>query len=751
MNEILEALNPVQREAVLHPEGPLLIFAGAGSGKTRVLTHRVAYLVRERGVDPTRILAVTFTNKAANEMRERILSLVGGLPGSLWIGTFHALSARFLRIYGHHIGLDRDFVIYDDQDQEAVVKECLKALSMDEKRHTPRSVLGAISRAKEQLIGPEEYAHQVIGTEARAVARVYPEYELRLRRNNALDFDDLISFAVRLFRDCTQVRDWVQGRFEHVLVDEFQDINKSQYVWTRLIAERTGNLVVVGDDDQSIYSWRGADVRLIQGFAADYPSAKVVMLEQNYRSTQTILDAAYHVICRNRSRADKRLWTEHPAGQAITIHEADSERGEAIYVSTKISQQVTAGKRHYRDFAILYRMNSQSRPFEDELRRAGVPYRMVGGLRFYERKEVKDLLACLRVVANPADSVSLRRMLGALPLGIGATTLARAQAEADRHGTSLFEALRHADRLPEITAGIRKRVHDLIALVEELREVAQTKRVADLVKTLLDRTSFLQTLEGKTTTETQSRRENVQEMLRVALEFSQRPENNTLSAFLEEMALVSDIDSLRDDEDGVAMMTLHAAKGLEFPVVFIPGMEEGIFPHSRTLASEEQLEEERRLCYVGITRAREELFLLHAYQRIAWGFPQRNPASRFLDDIPEELVTRRAIADRLTLWADEEDEEEEEPADPKVTERRPAATAPASRPGFGIDVSGILAKHRPAPAAFGRGDKVRHPTFGDGIVLDARGQGPAAEITVHFSGGIGTKKLLAEFARLEKA
>ncbi|NLC55811.1 MAG: UvrD-helicase domain-containing protein [Armatimonadetes bacterium] len=746
MQDLLAQLNAVQREAVTHPGGPLLIFAGAGSGKTRVLTYRVAYLIREQGVYPSQILAVTFTNKAANEMKARIVDLVGPLQESMWIGTFHALSARLLRIHGHHIGLDRDFVIYDEQDQETVVKECLREKGIDDKRWTPRSILGAISRAKEKLIGPDEFAADAQGAHDRVVATIYPLYTTKLRANHALDFDDLIAFAVQLLRDCPEVRQELRHRFRHILVDEFQDINQSQYTWTRLLAGSDGNIVVVGDDDQSIYSWRGADVRFILAFEKDHPNTRVVKLEQNYRSSANILRAAHEVVRRNSSRAPKQLWTERPSGPPIVIRRLEDEKEEAAYVAMQVAAGIATGTRHYRDYAVLYRTNSQSRPFEDEFRRTGIPYRVVGGLRFYEHKEVKDLLAYLRILVNPADSVSLRRILNVPPRGIGTATLARLNDLAAARGIPLIAAMRQAADIAEITPAIRRRVASFVATLDALREAADVLPVDELLRQVVTQTGFEASLEGKTPTETLMRRANVQELGSIASDFTHRATNKTLAAFLEEMALASDVDALREDEEGVVLMTLHAAKGLEFPVVFLAGMEEGLFPHSRSQGDNASLEEERRLCYVGITRAQDEVYLLHAGRRTTWGSMQYNPPSRFLRELPPATLDERAdvtpVSPRRVAAQWDGGAARGNASQPEV--RRQAAAADDAA----VDVSAILARHRPAEPAFTRGEKVRHALFGEGVVLALHGSGADTEATVHFAGH-GTKRLHLQFAPLE--
>ncbi|MBP6965702.1 MAG: DNA helicase PcrA [Armatimonadetes bacterium] len=726
MTNILDSLNPAQREAVEHLEGPLLIFAGAGSGKTRALTHRIAYLIREHGVHPRNILAVTFTNKAAREMKERIESLVGSQALSdMWVGTFHAMSARLLRISGEKIGIHRDFVIYDESDQSTVVRECLEELNIDEKMYPPKTILYKISHAKEQMVLPEDYASAFAHRFDPIVARVYPLYQEKLKANRALDFDDLIFHAVRLLDQCPDVRELYQTKFEHVLVDEYQDINQSQFELVRFLAGYYRNICVVGDDDQSIYSWRGADVELILSFQKHYKDAKVVKLEQNYRSSRNILDAAYHVISRNERRAEKQLWTDRDGGALLTRIEAVDEHDEAAKVVSQIRERVRSGECDYGDFVVLYRMNAQSRLFEEALMNYRVPYRIIGGVRFYERKEIKDLMAYLRLVYNPMDSVSLKRIINVPVRSIGPATLAKIESFAQDEGTTLVEALRRVEEI-EIQPKPKRAIKELSALLDFLHEKREEYPVGKLLKEIVENTGFLTDLQKAGTREADSRVENVKELFSVVEEFENTSEDVTLRSFLEQVALVTDIDSLEEGQEAITLMTLHAAKGLEFPVVFMVGMEDGLFPHSRSIQDRDGLEEERRLCYVGMTRAEDELFLCHAYCRTMYGMRERSVPSRFLRDIPLELFGRKKI---------------EQPS-------RPTAAVPGVTTGAAFRPK----EAAPRPAAkcpFKAGDRVKHNVFGAGIVVGAQAAGTDYQVSVAFE-DVGIKKLMLSFAPLEK-
>ena len=728
---LLSNLNPVQAEAVTHAEGPLLIFAGAGSGKTRVLTHRVAYLIAERGARPGSILAVTFTNKAASEMKERIVQLVGERSRSIWIGTFHAVCARILRESGSQIGVEKDFLVYDDGDQMSLIRECLNQLYIDEKKFAPRAVLSHISRAKEKLVTAEEFSLHFAGFFENIVARVYPLYQEKLRASNALDFDDLLMQTVRLLQLKPEVLEALQNRIRHVLVDEYQDVNYAQYLLLKLLAQTHRNLCVVGDDDQSIYAFRGADVSLILQFERDYPDARVIKLEQNYRSTKTILDAAHGVVSWNVGRKEKKLWTENEPGPPIVRREAENEQEEAVFVVRRIWEAVRSGSRKYGDFAILYRTNAQSRVFEEVFLNFSTPYRIIGGVRFYERREVKDILAYLRVIHNPLDSVSLKRIINVPTRGIGATTIARLEQEAHELKRALWDVVLEAHLIQDLLPRARNAVTQFGAMILELRNLREGHSVTEVARAVLDKTGYLADLEAERTVEAQTRAENVRELLTVTTEFDTSADDRTLAAFLEQVSLVSDLDDLNNERDAVTMMTLHSAKGLEFPVVFLVGLEEGIFPHSRSATSDKELEEERRLCYVGITRARQELYLTHAYRRTLFGTISTNPPSRFLKESPSELYDTPVSLSSFTP--------DREPAGP----RRLWVTAPSTPRQQNIQSMSGEDGFRP-------GQKVKHDTFGTGVVLKVERLEHDIQVSVAFPTPHGIKKLLQSFAKLKK-
>jgi DNA helicase-2/ATP-dependent DNA helicase PcrA len=736
MPSILDNLNPAQRDAVLHYEGPLLIFAGAGSGKTRVLTHRIASLIAVHGVRPWNILAVTFTNKAAGEMKSRIKALVGeSVAREMWVGTFHSICARILRYDGDKNGIDGNFVVYDDADQISVVKQCLKDLGLaDNKAIAPRAVLSLIGRAKEKLVIPEEYSRHFGGSYMEDIAgSVYRAYQEKLFAANALDFDDLIMQAVLLIRARPDVLEKFADRFRFILVDEYQDINNPQYQLIKLLASKHRNLCCVGDDDQSIYAFRGADVALILAFERDYPDATVVKLEQNYRSTGNILAAAHAVVSKNRGRKEKKLWTAQEGGARIALFAAQSEREEAMWVAERITAACSSG-RTWHDFAVLYRTNAQSRIFEDVFMSYRIPYRIVGGLRFYERKEIKDIVAYLRLALNPSDSVSLRRVVNLPPRGIGATSFGRIEQFSAQNGISLFEACERVGEIVGVIPRTRTAAAGFVSVVRALRQEAETMDVHDLVATALDTTGYVKWLKEDQTEESKTRIENLMELLTVTQEFQQRSEDRSLRAFLEGVSLMSDIDEAPEQEDAVILMTLHSAKGLEFPAVFLVGLEEGLFPHMRSLEDKESLEEERRLAYVGMTRAREELFLTYAFSRQVFGMTQNNPASRFIRDVPAELLDDRRSA---------------------KTAAAPWAGSPRTGPSLweqmkNRNVSGPAPRmERPvAPSPYRVGQKVKHPKFGTGVVVTAQGSGDDAQVTVAFPDA-GIRKLLLAYAKLE--
>ncbi|SHF54494.1 DNA helicase-2 / ATP-dependent DNA helicase PcrA [Caldanaerobius fijiensis DSM 17918] len=733
--DLIDSLNEAQRNAVLATEGPLLILAGAGSGKTRVITHRIAYLIKEKGVSPYNILAITFTNKAAREMRERVEALLGGEARDIWIMTFHAACVRILRRDIEHIGYSRSFVIYDASDQLTLLKNCIKELDLNEKLYDPKAMLSAISKAKDKMIGPDEYA-KAYGEDFRnkKIGDIYRLYQDKLKKNNALDFDDIILKTIELFKSNPEVLDYYQRRFKYIMVDEYQDTNAAQYQLIKLLSSYHQNLCVVGDDDQSIYGWRGADIRNILDFEKDFKNTKVIKLEQNYRSTKQILEAANEVVANNKGRKAKKLWTANDDGTPITVYTAADEHDEAEYAIMRILEGVAQGK-SFGDYAILYRTNAQSRVFEDVLNREGIPYKMVGGLRFYDRKEIKDIIAYLRVLQNPLDDISLRRIVNVPRRGIGEGTLSKLDESAAKRGISLYDAMMECDDiLPGRTA---RTIGKFVEMMSELMAVKEVATVTQLINEVLDRTGYIKELEKDDSEENQSRIQNLQEFLTVAQEFENKSEDKSLQAFLENISLVTDVDNLDENEDAVILMTLHGAKGLEFDNVFLVGMEEGVFPLSRAMLDEAQLEEERRLCYVGITRARKKLYITHALQRNIYGSVNYNPVSRFVEEIPEHLIEHEGY----------------EAGGVSRSERKYiAATAEPRRTGtlftqdqgdFGVPLTHRHKRDRSA-VKFTEGQKVQHAKWGIGTVVEASD----SEVVVVFD-SVGSKRLAVDFAPLK--
>ncbi len=637
---ILADLNPPQQEAVQHAAGPLLILAGAGSGKTRVITRRIAYLIARRGVQPWNILAVTFTNKAASEMRKRVEHLLGARGLNVALGTFHSTCVRILRKWHVELGFRSSFVIYDDADQLGVIRDCLKALNLSEKALSPRSVLARISRAKNEMLTPGEYAATAADFTEERTAKIYSMYQERLGASHAVDFDDLLMLTVLLFRDHPHILEHYEHLWRYVLVDEYQDTNQAQYQIVNFLSRRHGNLCVVGDDDQSIYRWRGADLNNILDFERDHPGCRVIKLEQNYRSTQNILDAAGGVVANNAGRKGKTLWTENPTGEAVVVYQAGDEQAEAGFIVERIRELVAEQGHSLDDFAVFYRTNAQSRVLEDALRRAVTPYVIVGGLRFYERKEVKDLLAYLRLVANPDDAQSFKRIVNVPARGIGAASVEKLEGLAQSERVSIWEACTRIASRKILGPKILKALEGLVALIEKVRARLDVLALPELIMELLEATGYLADLKNEGTIEAESRMENLQELVSAAREFMDQSEDRSLQAFLDSVALIADIDTLAEGKGTVTLMTLHSAKGLEFPVVFMTGMEEGVFPHTRSLSEDAELEEERRLCYVGMTRAEQRLFLTSAMSRRLYNSDSYNLPSRFLDEVPEKLVER---------------------------------------------------------------------------------------------------------------
>ncbi len=742
--DLLAGLNAPQQAAVLHENGPLLIFAGAGSGKTRTLTHRIAHLIHHRGVSPSRILAVTFTNKAAREMQERLASLAGPESRRLWLGTFHAMCARMLRMHGEFLDIDPRFVIFDSDDSTRLMKEVLREADVDSDRYPAARVLGRISDAKNNMRSPSDVAALAASPADRVIARLYARYQERLSGSRALDFDDLLTFAVKLLRD-TPAGEIFAQRFEHILIDEFQDVNKAQFEWARELTRVHKNIAVVGDDDQSIYKWRGADIRLILDFEQEFPDANVIYLEQNYRSTQTILDAAHGVIARNAGRRPKKLWSEESGGLKLELHGLANAQEEAMWVARKIQELQRSGQRPLSDFVILCRVNAQSRPFEEAFIRMRMPLRLVGTQRFYERREIKDLLAYLRVLFNPNDGVALLRIINTPPRGIGATTLERLSQLSATHNLPIFDVIHSDELLAGLGSGPRAKIGAVRHLLDNLGEdLRSSESMAELLNRVIERSGYEEFLRRERSNDTIDRIANVDEFLSAAVAFDDRVRQDGtedleespfaegppfLGLFLETTTLDSDAHAATGEHEAVTLMTLHAAKGLEFSVVFVVGAEQGLLPHSRALwgDSPDELEEERRLCYVGLTRARERVFITYAAQRTLHGRTETTQPSQFIEEIPGHLMERGGFASSRSF-------------SPARASTNWATTAMAARPAAAVE-----------PPKFQIGDRVKHPSFGEGLVVTASGSGTAEWVEVAFLlGDTGKKKLIVAYAPLEK-
>ena len=765
---IYDKLNEPQREAVYHTDGPLLILAGAGSGKTRVLTHRIAYLIGERGVDAWNILAITFTNKAAEEMRQRVDNLVGFGAESVWVSTFHSACVRILRRFIDRLGYENHFTIYDTDDQKTLIKEVCRKVDVDTKVFKERSLLSAISSAKNEMILPDEFELNAGGDFAKMkIAKVYREYEAQMRANNALDFDDLLVKTVQLLQTQPDVLESYQERFRYIMVDEYQDTNTVQFQLVSLLAGKYKNLCVVGDDDQSIYKFRGANIRNILDFEHEFPDAKVIKLEQNYRSTGNILNAANSVIANNRGRKEKSLWTENGEGELIRLRQFDTAFDEADFIGEDIKSAVRQGG-SYNDSAVLYRTNAQSRLLEEKFIAMNIPYKIVGGVNFYARREIKDLLAYLKTIDNGRDDVAVRRIINVPKRGIGLTTINRIQESATERGIGFYEAL----LAPELIAGVGRsatKLDSFAALIEYFKTLAEEMNITDLLQEVIEKTGYIESLENEDKEEAKTRKENIDELISKAATYEEscqdKDEKATLSGFLEEVALVADIDSLDEDQEYVVLMTLHSAKGLEFPRVYLAGMEDGLFPGYMSInaGDREELEEERRLCYVGITRAEQELTLTSARRRMVHGETQYNPMSRFVKEIPREL---------LDTGNKKFTQETEMPAQQNTYARAREAfraqafggafggMTPAKNQGVGKPLTGSqalaslqkgsqLAAGGNGPLGYEVGDRVRHVKFGEGTVTDIKEGGRDHEVTIEFD-SVGTRKMFAKFAKLVK-
>ncbi|WP_346988050.1 DNA helicase PcrA [Bacillus velezensis] len=733
-NQLLSGLNPVQQEAVKTTDGPLLLMAGAGSGKTRVLTHRIAYLMAEKHVAPWNILAITFTNKAAREMKERVESILGPGADEIWISTFHSMCVRILRRDIDRIGINRNFSILDTADQLSVIKGILKERNIDPKKFDPRSILGSISSAKNELIEPEEFAKSAGSYYDQVTSDVYTDYQKKLLKNQSLDFDDLIMTTIKLFERVPEVLEFYQRKFQYIHVDEYQDTNRAQYLLVKQLAARLENICVVGDSDQSIYRWRGADIANILSFEKDYPSANVILLEQNYRSTKRILQAANEVIKNNSNRKPKNLWTENDEGIKLSYYSGDNEFGEGQFVAGKIYELHSSGRRKLSDIAILYRTNAQSRVIEETLLKSGLNYNIVGGTKFYDRKEIKDILAYLRLVSNPDDDISFTRIVNVPKRGVGATSLEKIASYAAMNGMSMFQAIKQVDFIG-VSAKAANALDGFGVMIENLTNMQDYLSITELTEEILEKTEYREMLKAEKSIEAQSRLENIDEFLSVTKNFEQKSEDKSLVAFLTDLALIADIDQLDQKEeesggkDAVTLMTLHAAKGLEFPVVFLMGMEEGVFPHSRSLMEEAEMEEERRLAYVGITRAEEELYLTNAKMRTLFGRTNMNPESRFIREIPGDLLEN----------LNEKKTPRMQPGR-KVQPKR----GPVSRPVSYANKTGGDS------LSWAVGDKAGHKKWGTGTVVSVKGEGESTELDIAFPSPVGVKRLLAAFAPIEK-
>lgn len=744
---IYDTLNEQQREAVYHTEGPLLILAGAGSGKTRVLTHRIAYLIEEKGVNPWNILAITFTNKAAGEMRERVDNLVGFGSESIWVSTFHSTCVRILRRYIDRIGYDTNFTIYDSDDQKTLMRDICKQLNIDTKKFKERTFLGAISSAKDEMVTPAEYEVNAVGDFSKQmIAKVYWEYEKQLQANNALDFDDLLMKTVQLFQKDAEVLEYYQNRFRYIMVDEYQDTNTVQFKFVSLLAAKYQNLCVVGDDDQSIYKFRGANIQNILSFEEKFKDAKVIKLEQNYRSTGNILNAANAVIRNNHGRKDKSLWTEKGDGEKIQLHEFDTAYDEAEFIVNQIKSGCAKGN-HYNDYAILYRTNAQSRIFEEKFVANNIPYKIIGGVNFYARREIKDLLSYLKTIDNARDDLAVRRIINVPKRGIGLTTVNRVQDSAQMRGIGFYEALQGLDLIPGIGRSAAK-LDSFVALIEYFKGRLGKISLTDLLKEIIEMTAYVESLEAEDKEDAQARIENIDELLNKVATYEEvcaaEQKEVSLSGFLEEVALVADIDNLDEEQDYVVLMTLHSAKGLEFPNVYLAGMEDGLFPSYMCIDNPEDLEEERRLCYVGITRAEQELVLSCARMRMVRGETHYNRLSRFVKEIPEDLLEKE---EKLFSVKEEKDSAVQ-------TAFKQAKQAFAQKP-FTTYASPLMtgakqfAVTKEKGLDYTIGDRVRHIKFGVGTVKDIVEGGRDYEVTVEFDTA-GVKKMFATFAKLKK-
>lgn len=772
MQELIEGLNNKQKEAVLQTEGPCLVIAGAGSGKTKVLTHKIAYLIAEKNIAPWNILAITFTNKAANEMKERIEKLVGDVAKDIWMGTFHSICVRILRKYIDRIGFDSSFLIFDTSDQRTLIKECLKALNIDDKMFTDRSVLAEISNAKNEMLEPNAYSVKYASDFRKAkIGEVYTLYQKRLKENNAIDFDDIINYTIKILTENPDVLEYYTEKFKYVLVDEYQDTNKAQFTLVTILASKYGNITVVGDNDQGIYSFRGADISNILNFEKDFPGTKIIKLEQNYRCTGNILKAANAVIKNNETKYDKKLWTENDEGNLPCIYQGDDEYDEARYIVEQINHLKTEEYFKFSDYAILYRMNSQSRAIEDILLREDIPYKVIGGLKFYERKEIKDTIAYLRLIANTSDNISLKRIINEPKRGIGKTSLDNVEEISYQTGLSMYEVIKHADQygLNRVFANSR----EFIELIEEMKSKKDELEISELIKLVLNKSGYTKALELENTVEAETRLQNIEELLTVAMEFEEEFAENSLNEFLESITLSSDVDNLEETEESVTLMTLHSAKGLEFPTVFLVGMEEGIFPGYKSIGEPKELEEERRLFYVGITRAKQYLYLTCAKRRTIFGSTSYNAISRFVKEIPEDLLdgyneiegrSEETFEDSNYGWAygtnyagkvktyKFEETSSTYAAASNLSTNKAQKVENTSGFAFRTAESFLNSLNKPKQetdiSMYKAGQRIYHKKFGEGTINSIEQEGEDAKVDINFDKA-GHKRLMAKYAGLE--
>lgn len=770
MQDILKGLNDKQYEAVVNTEGPCLVIAGAGSGKTKVLTHKIAYLIGEKQVKPWNILAITFTNKAANEMKERIGNLVGDVAADIWMGTFHSICVRILRRFIDRIGFDSSFIIFDTSDQRTLIKACIKSIGLDDKMFTDRSVLSEISNAKNEMLEPDQYTVRANGDfRKEKIALVYEMYQKRLKENNAIDFDDIINYTIKILMENPDILEYYSDKFHYVLVDEYQDTNKAQFTLVTMLASKNGNITVVGDNDQGIYSFRGADISNILNFERDFPGTKIIKLEQNYRCTGNILKAANAVIKNNEVTYKKELWTENEVGNLPAVYSAKNEYDEGTYIAQQIEHLRREEYYKYSDFAILYRMNTQSRAIEEILRRESIPYKIIGGLKFYERKEIKDIISYLRLIQNPSDNLSLKRIINEPKRGIGKTSLDKIEELSINSGVPMYEIIKNAEQYGLNRVFLNSR--EFVNAIEELRAKKEDIKISDLIKETLKKSGYTQALENENTIEAENRIENLDEFLTVAIEFEDESADNKLSDFLEGITLSSDIDNMEEAEETVTLMTLHSAKGLEFPVVFLVGMEEGIFPGYKSIGEPKELEEERRLCYVGITRAKEHLFLTCSKQRTIFGSTSCNQVSRFLREIPSDLLdgyddalgekqenNSNIFGDSKYSWTYGSKDNGNiktykiDKNEPKVA----AASSSTNSNGFMFRTAESFLNNLTKKSSganvdlskYKEGVRIYHKKFGEGVISNVEPEGDDLKVDIQFD-KVGHKRLMAKFANLE--